>query len=212
MNEKPHTPRYTRKQAGERRQLLIDAAIRCLGAGGMPAFTIERICKEAGVSRGLINHHFAGKEELLVCVYDELTAFLIKPHDTKNDSPVGRLTGLIDANFAQNAAEPSQLRAWLALWGEVSTNPKLQKLHRERYAAYKSAVANAISGIAAERGKAVDADSLARTLISLIDGLWLECSLDPTVLTPDAAKSACFDLLNLHLGPVLHHSERNSDV
>ena len=201
MTPKPHTPRYRRKEAGERRQLLIDAAIRCLGEGGMSAFTIERICTEAGVSRGLINHHFAGKEELLTCVYDELTAFLVKVPEAES-TPADRLTGLIDANFAQNAAEPSQLRAWLALWGEVSTNTKLQALHRERYRIYKSSMADAISGIAAARGRHVDAHGLALTLISLIDGLWLECSLDPKSLTPEAARTACFEFLVPHVGTI----------
>lgn len=201
MTQKPHIPRYQRKHADERRQLLIDAAIRCLGEGGMSAFTIERICTQAGVSRGLINHHFAGKEELLTCVYDELTAFLVKVPEEET-TPVERLTALIDANFVQNAAEPSQLRAWLALWGEVSTNAKLQTLHRERYRIYKSSMADAISGISAERGKAVDAEGLARTLISLIDGLWLECSLDPKSLTPETARAACFAFLVPYVGAI----------
>lgn len=187
-----------------RRQLLIDAAIRCLGEGGMAAFTINRICQEAKVSRGLINHHFDGKDDLLTCVYDTLTAFLATSAESSLAadavSPVERLNMLIDANFAQNAAEPSQLRAWLALWGEVSTNPGLQALHRERYGQYRANLTAAIKAIAKERGRAVEADTLALMLIALIDGLWLECSLDPEILSPRQAKAACHSLLEPHLG------------
>lgn len=55
---KKSPPRFSREQADVRRSMLIEAATRCLSVGGIGAFTVDRICKEAGVSRGLINHHF----------------------------------------------------------------------------------------------------------------------------------------------------------
>ena len=48
---------------------MIEAAERCLAAHGIQGFTIDRICREANVSRGLISHYFAGKDELLAAVY-----------------------------------------------------------------------------------------------------------------------------------------------
>src|ERR1700754_2198883 len=62
-------PRFSREQADGRRSMLIEAATRCLSIGGIGAFTVDRICKEAGVSRGLINHHFEGRDGLLIEVY-----------------------------------------------------------------------------------------------------------------------------------------------
>ena len=49
--------------------MLIEAAARCLSRGGIGAFTVDSICREAGVSRGLINHHFDSLDGLLVEVY-----------------------------------------------------------------------------------------------------------------------------------------------
>lgn len=62
-------PRFVRVEADLRRQMLVDAAIRCLAEGGIAAFTVDRISREAKVSRGLINHHFEGLDGLLVEVY-----------------------------------------------------------------------------------------------------------------------------------------------
>ena len=59
---------YKRKSAAERRDELIAAGIVCLGRGGMAGFTIDQICKQAGISRGLINHHFNTKDELLSAI------------------------------------------------------------------------------------------------------------------------------------------------
>ena len=41
-----------------------------------PAFTIDRICREAKVSRGLINHYFKSKDDLLVAAYEAMTDYL----------------------------------------------------------------------------------------------------------------------------------------
>lgn len=200
-----HRPRYARKTAPERRQLLVQAAIRCLADGGMAAFTIAKICQEAGVSQGLINHHFRSKDELLVSVYDTLTAFLVSTVDAAKETPrdpAQQLVAFVDANFDEDPAASSQLRAWLALWGEISSNPDLRKLHKTRCADYKAAIAGAISAIAKARGRRINADTLALMLVSLIDGLWLESRLDPTALSPRTARSACIDFLEDRLGPL----------
>ena len=197
-------PRFARKQPAVRRQLLIEAAIRCLAEGGMSAFTIERICREAGVSRGLINHHFDGKDALLVAIYEAMTEHLAEASGAGLDEgdPVRRLNAMIGASFAEDTFARSQLRAWLAVWGEVAADPRLQALHRKRYVDYSDGLRSAISVIAKQRRRTVDAQTLARTLIALIDGLWLEWCLDSSLLSAAQAKTACYDLLEPHLGPI----------
>ena len=200
------SPRYARKQPEERRRELIDAAIRCLGRGGLSAFTIDTIRREAGVSRGLINHHFDGKDDLLAAAYEAMTVYLAEAPraalEAAGLTPVERLDALIAASFEAEAFDRSRLHAWLALWGEVSTNSRLQELHRRRYDRYRDSLAGAIAAIAKERGRAVDAAGLARTLIALIDGLWLEWCLDSSVLSPDDARAACYDIVEPQLGPI----------
>jgi BetI-type transcriptional repressor, C-terminal len=48
----------------------------------------------------------------------------------------------------------------------------------------------------------VDADTLAQSLIALIDGYWLEQHIDPERLSQDQAKKACQQMLEPHLGPI----------
>lgn len=199
-------PRYVREKPEVRRRLLIEAAIRCLGAGGLSAFTIDRICREARVSRGLINHYFGSKDALLVRVYETMTAHLAEsrrdPPSGAAGSPVDQLKAQIEVSFDPSVFDRSQLKAWLALWGELPTNRQLQALHRKRYAAYRAALAAAIVAVAKARGRAVDAKGLALKLIALIDGLWLEWCLDPKVLSAEHAKAACYGLLEAELGPI----------
>lgn len=199
-------PRYARKPAAARRQQLIDAATRCLGEGGLSAFTIDRICQQAQVSRGLINHHFQGKDDLLVCVYEALTAYLAEApfaglaHDSL--APAQRLAAAIDASFDPTTFDRTQLRAWLSLWGEVPGHDRLRALHQARYQAYREGLTLAIAGIAEARQRQVDAAGLARLLVALIDGLWLECCLDSSPAALASARNACYALVEPQLGAI----------
>ena len=88
---------YKRKSATERRDELIAAGIVCLGRGGMAGFTIDQICKQAGLSRGLINHHFNTKDELLSAIYAYMTDHLLYDYHCENDLDL--LESIIDTSF-----------------------------------------------------------------------------------------------------------------
>ena len=184
---------FQRKTSQQRRQELIEAGIVCLGKGGMSAFTIDQICRQAAVSRGLINHHFKTKEDLLVCIYAQMTEYLVR--DSSGKSPRQQVTGFIDASFDKNSFNKSNLRAWLAIWGEVATNDKLKSLHQGRYRKYKQQLASALASIGKSGSSTIDAEHIARQLIALIDGLWLEYCLHSEGFSLAAAKADCYQFL-----------------
>ena len=77
-----------------------------------------------------------------------------------------------------------------------------QAVHRRRYSDFRASVAKAIATESALRNRSVDADALAVMFIALSDGVWLEQAIDPTMLSPAAAREACFGLLEAYLGPL----------
>jgi len=192
------TAAYERKTSQQRRQDLIDAGIRCLGMGGISNFTIDNICKQAQVSRGLINHHFNSKDELLLCIYDYMTAYLIEDNPTL--SAPEQVVSIVEKSFDQSSFEKSNLRAWLAIWGEVATHSKLKQLHENRYLQYKNKLVTAISDIASEQNLELDENAIARQLIALIDGLWLEYCLHSEGFSLEAARQDCYQFLQAQLG------------
>ena len=196
-------PRFARVEADLRRQMLIDAAIRCLAEGGIAAFTVDRISREANVSRGLINHHFDGISGLLIEVYEAMTQSMLAAGREMlffEGSAEERLAAVIDTMFRPPMFSKSSLRAWLALWGEVATNPRLKASHRKSYDAYRKAMDDALREIAQTRKLKVDGEMLAMTTIALIDGLWIEWCLDSSVVNRDTARGAVYDLLEARLG------------
>lgn len=189
--------------------MLVEAAARCLSQGGIGAFTVDSICREAGVSRGLINHHFDGLDGLLVEVYKSslyasVTAHMAEAKRRRAENadwpPEAALAALIQSNFSPQYFSRANLLIWLSLWGEIAINARLKAAHRELYDAYRAELAEDIAAVADARGKSVDAPALARNFIALVDGLWLEWCLDETVVTPEAAEAAGFEMIEAQVG------------
>jgi TetR/AcrR family transcriptional repressor of bet genes len=194
-------PRYRRYSSEVRAGMLIEAGLACLARGGITAFTVDNICRESGSSRGLITHHFGSKDGLLSQVY----AAAYRPMLENLVSSSGKtlqLGEMLDRMLSAETFTKESLNVWLALWGEIATNSVLQAEHRKHYSIYRSTVAAAISDLAATRGLDIDPEGLAISVISLVDGLWLEQCLDPDLLTPERARAACQRLLEPILGPL----------
>lgn len=189
---------YQRKTSDQRQQDLIEAGIRCLGEGGISSFTINKICNAANVSRGLINHHFNTKDDLLLCIYDSMTAYLVEQdEDTKIEE---RVFSIIQKSFDRESFKKTNLRAWLAIWGQVANNDDLKKLHESRYLQYQQTLSQSIAEIAKKRQLNVDSMAIARLLIALIDGLWLEYCLHSHSYSLETAEQDCYRLLEIYLG------------
>jgi TetR/AcrR family transcriptional regulator, transcriptional repressor of bet genes len=192
-------PRFRRYTVEARSAMLIEAGLACLARGGIQAFTVDNICREAKASRGLIAHHFGSKDGLLaevyIAAYRNFMAILMP--DEKTD-----LKSLIDAAFSADLYRRDPLNIWLALWGEVAVNPALRAEHRAQYAGLLSRLEDAIARHAADRRLSVDAAELALPVMALIDGLWLEAQIDPERLSPTRARAAAVALLSHALGPI----------
>ncbi len=187
----PTKPRYTRLPAPDRRAALIAAALACIAKGGIRAFTVDQICAEAHVSRGLITHHFGSMNALLAAVYSHIYAASTPTLDALQDP---KILSLLDHLFSPAVFNRAALNIWLTLWAEISNNPDLKSAHRTQYRAYHAMIAETLPP--------PHADQLARTLICLVDGLGLQHCIDPTTMPAAAARQACLDLLTPHLGPV----------
>ncbi|MDQ2067623.1 TetR family transcriptional regulator C-terminal domain-containing protein [Xinfangfangia sp. CPCC 101601] len=201
MTSKPTSPRYRRYSSETRAAMLIEAGLSCLAKWGIAGFNFDRICAEANVSRGLLTHHFGSKDAFLAACYSAMyDRFTTGVTSAYGSSP--SLVELVEMNFSQDVFNPDNLRIWLALWGQIAVNPELQAVHRKRYQDFLKLVAQAVEECAQSRGVQVNAQTIAVLFVALIDGLWLEQAIDPTMLSREAARLACYDFLEEFLGPL----------
>ena len=191
------TRKKSRLSAEDRRALLEDAACACIARGGIRDITVDKVVAEAGVSRGLITHHFGSMDGLLVAVYsrmyDEWIAAICAPRPG-----LAPIDALIEALVSPALFSRDVLNVWLTLWGEIATNPVLRAEHRARYGEYRETIVAALRN-AAPPGSSIDVDTVASALICLVDGLGVQRCIDPDRLPEAAARSACWALLSPHL-------------
>ena len=204
MTKKPK--KFARQSAGARREMLIAAGLACLAKDGILGFTIDRICVEANVSRGLITHHFKSIDGLLAAVYETMYGKMLSviehPVAGAKSNPETRIIAIVDAMFSREFFNRKSLNIWLALWGEIANNPPLLKVHRKQYGLYRAGIELALQNVATARELKIDTGLVAMMLISLVDGLGLEWCIEPKLLSAKSAREACFKMLEPILGPL----------
>jgi len=67
----------TTRARSEKRDLILDAAIKVFARHGYHGSRVSDIAREAGIAYGLVYHYFKNKEEILATIYEERwTGFL----------------------------------------------------------------------------------------------------------------------------------------
>jgi len=211
MAERKDRPtKFSRFDADVRRRSLIEATARCLVRDGFEGASVRRICQEAGVSAGLLRHYFDGKDDLVATTYDTMAADLARITHEKLTATPGPAEARLDAffvvSFTPEFISEEALLAWVAFWRLIRTDRRFKEMHRRVYAAYRQDLADVLAEIAADRGLRINPRLAALSLTGLIDGLWLELSLDPTAFTPEEAIDVCRNWVDSFMGrrPVGH--------
>ncbi|KES23688.1 MULTISPECIES: TetR family transcriptional regulator C-terminal domain-containing protein [Pseudomonas] len=209
--------RFSRLEPEQRKALLIEATLACLKQHGFQGASIRKICAEAGVSVGLINHHYAGKDELVAEAYLTVTGrvmqLLREAIDQAAPDPRARLSAFFRASFSAELLDPQLLDAWLAFWGAVKTAEAINRAHDHSYGEYRALLAQALNQLAEEEGWAdFDADLAAIALSAMLDGLWLESGLNPNTFSPEQGIQVCEAWVDgLQAGGRQRFSRRPSD-
>ena len=181
-------PGFTRAEPDARRLSLIAATARVLAREGANGASVRTIAAEAGVSPGLIAHHFNGVDALIAATYahvgDQVSGALEAAIAAAGDDPRARLHAYVAASFSPPIADRALLATWTALWGLVIAQPAIAALHDVQYAHYRSEIEKLLAACGMAAGARRRA---AIAITALVDGLWLELCLSPAVL--DAAEA-----------------------
>lgn len=117
---------------------LLQAAIRVVSQGGLRAMTYRAVAAEAGVSHGLVRHHFGSRDRLLVEALDVAIAQSLLRSNMMSSAPT--LTGFADG-IERLATETSELQAFqYELLLESRRRPELQPAAERHYTAYRDAI------------------------------------------------------------------------
>ena len=164
-----------------RRKQLIEATLVCLMRDGAEGLSSRKICIEAGVSTGLLNHHFSGQIDLLAAAYETISLRYHKALQLRieaNQTPVSLpIVTLVECAFEPDIMCPDQLRAWVVFWSKTIDSPVMRAVHdtiNERLNNYLvSVLGRSLPNLGADQ-----LHVLAVEYSALTDGLWLDWSLN----------------------------------
>lgn len=115
------------EQAAMRRNQIIDTALKLFSEKGFGNTTIKDISETAGTSLGLMYHYFAGKDELLVAVFEKHSFLepLRKTLTIKGNKPVRDVLYEIALKFYKLLISRRELVN--IVLNEMRINPSLNK-------------------------------------------------------------------------------------
>lgn len=191
-------PRWTFRRAApeDRRRQLAEAALRCAGRLGPAGVSVRQIAAEAGVSPGLITHHFGELEELIAYAFDIMAGGILDDvtaaMQAAGPDPAAQINAFVDASFSPSIFDPSLLGTWVVFWSLIRNMPKARAAQVRGYHAYLETVEELLARLAEAEAIAVaDMRLAAVAFYALLDGLWLDWCLDPSAFRPEDGARAC---------------------
>ncbi len=164
------------KSKEQRRRDFIDAAVAVMRRKGMGQTTSRDIAAEAGVSTGLLHHHFDSHDELLAVAFEEVSTADLERVRAALDAvpdPAVRLDLLIDV-FAPRG-DDWQYQVWLDVWSAAARHPALAEVSQRINAQWQQLMADLfLDGI--DRGvfRCADPHAAAWRLLALLDSMALQ--------------------------------------
>ncbi len=195
-------PNLRQARASQNREALIEATLSSIAESGIAQTSVSMIVERAGLSRGMIQLHFGGKENLLVeavrhageTYYAHLNRFL----DAAGSAPEDRITALIRCDLDEAVLNRRSINIWYAFRGEARENSPIASLTNTRDERLNAIIFRAFMEIAT--AQAVDdpaqvARDATHGTLALLEGMWTDFLLHPGAFDRAVAKRIVFRFL-----------------
>jgi AcrR family transcriptional regulator len=175
----------------ESRQRLIEAAIRLLAVRGYARTSLVEIGKEAGLSRGLVSHHFGSKEACMKAVVDHIRE-VSRWRTTSLTTPGSKVDHILDSYFRGVARrDAGALAMYVVLVEGLTATPGLGPAIAETNLATRDFIAEQIAAEldppAVDGANDPEIQSIAVMVAGLLRGVSLQWLADPDGVDLDAA-------------------------
>jgi AcrR family transcriptional regulator len=189
----------------QRRRDLIEATIAVIAVHGYAGTTVSRVAKQAQVSAGLMNFHFASKDLLFQAVFEYLDAefdAVWREHlAAAAPDPWARLQAMVAAYFDRRVLTAEKLPVWFTFWADAALRDRYRSAATRAEQRYSKELAAEVKRLLADQPHVMRRTrDIAAPLIAMIDGYWLQAILNPGRFSHRAAIKDCLHFLaaNLH--------------
>jgi len=204
------------ERTAESRRRLIEATIRLLPKRGYARTSLAEIGREAGVSRGLVTHHFGSKEACMIAVAEHIGNSVEERINQADLHGLDALDRTIDVYFDGSRSEGSiALALFIILMESVTSAPAL----RPAVAKYNARIREFLSGLLASatepdgsRLARRDADALAVLVEALLRGVALQWLADPQGIELDQVAAQAKSMVRDAVAGCVSRSRATSSV
>jgi TetR/AcrR family transcriptional repressor of bet genes len=171
-----------------RRKQLTEAAFDVLKTQGIGGTTFDKVAKEAGLSKGVVQHYFPDKEALFEAVLRESNAEAgrcVTALFAHSNTPTERLYAIIYGNFAPTLFQHEICNAWVYLCAEVPQNAQFLRIQNVIHSRMRSNMMDALRHMV----EPDLAEQIAFILTTMIDGIWMRGALQTQPMSSDEALS-----------------------
>lgn len=184
-----------------RRDQIAAALARLLPTTGFAGATTKAIAREAGLSPGLVHHHFTDKGEILVAVVDRLATALAARAPARDAAvpPHTQVHDLLDAWLQPGPGDdPTAVACWAALGAEAVRHPAVAEVYRSAVEAHVARLATALAAAAPHRSPQ-EVRAVAASLHATIEGSFRLHASAPGVIPPGSAAATLRGLVDAWL-------------
>lgn len=183
----------------ERKKQILQAAMTVFAQTGFQQTRMEDIAREAGLSKGTLYLYFDSKEAVVMALlrlFYEIDAGELAPLVDGTTSANEALTWLTHA-FAERLAQmPVLVALAFEFYALVARHEEVRTFLKQYYATYHELLATCLRrGVEHGELRAINADEIATTIISIYEGTFLLFALDPSVIQWEAQCMAALRLL-----------------
>jgi AcrR family transcriptional regulator len=189
-----------RRSQAERRatteEKVLEAATRLIATHGAQNLSLRDIGREAGYSRGIVNHHFGTRQALLNALTEHAQqTFALPPTDSTG---LDLLAFTVEKYLDYLTERAPNGQAFLLLWADaVGSEPALQDVFKERDASFRQTLAHHVEQGMQEGSIRADADpqAVAVSVLGMLRGIGLQLLLAATVSSLDAIRDEAVKII-----------------
>ncbi|NUR07467.1 MAG: TetR/AcrR family transcriptional regulator [Nocardioidaceae bacterium] len=161
----------------DRQARILDAVVRLLGTGGISAVSMRAVAREAGVSLGLVNYHYADKTSLVRAALhwiEQQDIALVEPDPSLE--PEARLRTALGRVAEPEFLTTEYLSLRLQLWALARAHVEFEQINTEAQKRYRAGLSRLVRAARPDLSKR-ECDKRAADIDVVQNGLWLTALL-----------------------------------
>jgi len=186
-----------------RREQITDTVARLLVVESHRSLTLDRVAREAGVSKGMVTYYFDSKDRLIIAAIERFLEQqqLVLQTIVREPLPAAeRLARLIAVALPEREILEAQVQLQLEVWSFAKTNPEAAEQVRRSYVQFRQTCEEMIAvGVAEGYVTASDSRWIYLVLHALVDGMSMQLAMDRSLDVAET-RARVFELVESLLG------------